>query len=461
MPRPLALPFACLLGVVLFVLSMTAALARAAGAGDAAPLVRQATVAVAYVDLTRVDAQAAADWLAAVYESNQSVPATDRDALVAQIRAGAPELAKRLQAGRDAGLREAYAVFNMPNSPMGDDPLIAVRLAEGATPDAALAALFGEAPRGDTVKVIGDLHVMGNPRQIEQLDKSTPAQRAEFDSAVGVAKDAPLAVLVVPPAGSLNVFPLMMPKLPDEFGGVDTKDLCDGVEALVLFGNGPADPRLDLHILCANPKVLADAIAKTRAALTTTLQSGKMPSGAMSPSWAKTASLLLEALPALVAGEGVVTAALDEPALRKLADVSLAPMIDARRQAERVRGASNARALLQGVMLHAAENDGRLPATLDEAAKPFGAQPEQLANLKSIPGTDGEQFVYLGSADTRLSDIKRPSEVVMLMQPVGEKPATERIIVGFADGHVEMLTVDEFRSRMKDGTIRTLSGNGI
>jgi hypothetical protein len=460
-PRRLPLRWlVTLLVMCLVVLQGAVRPARAAGAGDAAPLVRASTVAVVYVDLTRVDASAAVDWLSSVVEANQVAKPADRDSFLAELRDGKPEAERRLKAARDAGLREAFLLFDMPSPTNGNanDPVVALSLTEGTTPDQALAALFGEAPKGDQVALIEGLHVMGRAEQIERLKASPGVKRAEVDKAIATAGESPLAVLLVPPAGSLNVFPLMLPQLPAEFGSTDTKDLCDGVEALVLYGTAPADAKFNLHILCTNPRTLADAIAKTRAGIATTLQSGKLPGGAMDGDRAKLLTNLLDALPPFGVTETSVAMTLDDAALRKLGDLTVTAVIDARGQARQTQSMSNARQLLMGVILYATQNEGRFPANLDEIVKTL--DPEDAGALLRVANTE-EKFIYLKPTAATMVELKDSGSTILLLQPVGDKPATARIIAGFADGHVELLSVEELRNRIKDGTLKTADGSEV
>ncbi|MFT3784708.1 MAG: hypothetical protein QM770_00890 [Tepidisphaeraceae bacterium] len=415
------------------------------------PLVRATSVGFVYIDPAKVDMPAVGEWMTQTIKTLPNISDEDKQKFIAEMTADLPKAQAKLKEAREVGLQALYFVMEMPSPTNGGDPIVAMKLADGA--DAKKIRDIFEIPTtgGEPVEVAG-LTLLGSQAQLDKLKAGTPAKRAEVAKAFAIAGDAPVQVVIAPPPGALNILPMTMPKLPAEYGGTDTKQLVDGVQAFIIAGNTPPTPQGSLRILATKPEQLIAALKQTKEATIATMKGNTGAQTGNLTNIARALLPVLENLPEPVAGEGLVTFAFDEARVRAVAD-GLAPAIfGARSTALDVKTSSNARQLLVGVMLYANEHKGEFPTALDDLA-PYLNGAEMLAKVNKIEKSD-EKFVYRKPSVAKMSELKNPSSVVLLHQPTDGHKADDRIVVGFADGHVEMMTLSEMQARLKDGKIK-------
>jgi len=104
-------------------------------------------------------------------------------------------------------------------------------------------------------------------------------------------------------------------------------------------------------------------------------------------------------------------------------------VLRAREAAFRVRSASQVKQILLVMKRFAADNDGALPANLDELEPFFAGGKKGL-----ICPLSGEPYVYRGTvAGKLLKDFRNQDDIVVIHSPVGPKGGA----VGFLDGHVQ------------------------
>jgi prepilin-type processing-associated H-X9-DG protein len=109
----------------------------------------------------------------------------------------------------------------------------------------------------------------------------------------------------------------------------------------------------------------------------------------------------------------------------------------ARQSASNQVAASHIRQLLLACQMHAEENRGEFPRDLAAVAKAGNLPGEVMKN----PAT-GQEFAYLrpGRGAAGAGD-----QVVIYEEPAAGAPT---VIVGFADGHVELMSIVDFKERL-------------
>lgn len=251
------IPFAALL------LLLTAAAAQAqapfdpaARAATIAPLIDAQTVAVARLNIDRIDATALVKLAGEIVPTNQDAPSG-----VAQMEV---VLKTALAALRGAGIREIYTVVSLADVP--GQPLVAAPLAGNADPTMA-AEILRTLTRLPAARSIGKLVVAGSAETLQRLEKLQPVARPELVSAFGQAGDSAVQAILCPNADTRRVLREMLPRLPDEIGGGSGKMLAD-VNWAVLSVESP--PKLALHLTVQSRD--ADAASALRGLVVSGLQ---------------------------------------------------------------------------------------------------------------------------------------------------------------------------------------------
>jgi hypothetical protein len=188
---------------------------RAADAAAAiAPYLDDQTVAVAHIDLSAVEVDAAVARI------------TKAAGLPPQQIAGPKEGIKKALAGfRDGGARELYFVFSMADLPF-PGPFVIVPRTGGN--DAALKSALAVLGMQE-VEPLGNVMFAGGKQSLERLRKLKAAARPDLEPAFAAVPGAALQVALVPSADQRRVASEMLPTLPKELGGgpgsVVTKDI--------------------------------------------------------------------------------------------------------------------------------------------------------------------------------------------------------------------------------------------
>jgi hypothetical protein len=219
----------------------TAAEARA---GAIAPFLDEQTVAVARLDLARVDGDALATALA-------DLGAVDADE-GKDIRAGA---GRWLGALTKAGARDLYFVFSLADYP--NIPFVIVPLREGADAGAVAALLdFPGVPSGPREKVGGAVFA-GTAAARDRLRTLKPAARPDVARAFAAAGDGAAQMALVPPTDLARIVEETLPVLPKELGGGPGTTLTHGVRWAALGLDAPPKTALRLTIQSADARAAA------------------------------------------------------------------------------------------------------------------------------------------------------------------------------------------------------------
>lgn len=180
-----------------------------------APYLDEQTVAVARIDLTRIDF----DKITVRLIELGKLEARDKDALTTGLRSWLPDLLK-------TGAKEMYIVFTLDDLPAV--PFVVVPL-EGKVEDKAVSAALRESKLFDKVEQMGRCVFAAGEKTLLRLREHKPAQRPELARAFAAAGDSTVQLLVLPTADLKRAFDETMPRLPKEIGGGPIKPFTRGL----------------------------------------------------------------------------------------------------------------------------------------------------------------------------------------------------------------------------------------
>jgi len=192
--RPLVLTLVCLPGLAV--------------AGEARPLtprVDAETVAVVHVDLSRVSVDALVEFM------GQRMP-DEKPMLAAQGRMAAD----LLQAFRRAGGRDVYVLVSVSTPAPLSGVLLEIPLGPQAD-ETALRTLLG--PAAKAARRVGDSLVLPAGPTAAVPATFRPVERPELAAALAAVSDAPVQVVLIPPASTRRVVEELLPQLPPALGG--------------------------------------------------------------------------------------------------------------------------------------------------------------------------------------------------------------------------------------------------
>jgi hypothetical protein len=238
MHRPLALALA-------LALALPAAGADSdadARARAVAPFLDEQTLAVARLDLTKVDAVT----LATTLTDLGVIDADETQDIKARAARWLGDFAR-------AGGKDLYVVVSLADFP--SFPFVVVPLGEGADARAIAGLLdLPDLPPGLREKV-GEVVFAGSPAARERLRSLKPQARPELAQALAAAGDGAAQVALIPPPHLARVIEEMMPVLPKEVGGVPSKVLTRGVKWAALSLD--VRPRTALRLTIKSPDAAA------------------------------------------------------------------------------------------------------------------------------------------------------------------------------------------------------------
>jgi hypothetical protein len=183
-----------------------------------APYVRAGTLAVAHLDLARIDLDA---WLA-IFQRDAKLSLTAEPEFKKAAGRQIVEFAK-------AGVSDLYVLFDMAD--LLDGPFLIVPFKVGADADAIVHLLE---PKGEPVHSYGFSPFANRAEVVEKLDKavfsgskatlmrlraSQPEARPEVTMAFASVPNTVAQVLLLPTADSRRVLEELMPRLPKDLGG--------------------------------------------------------------------------------------------------------------------------------------------------------------------------------------------------------------------------------------------------
>ncbi len=201
-----------------------------------APYLDEQTLAVAHVDLSRVDVDAATAWLSRIGQ------------FPAKQAAGLKSAAEGwVKAFRKAGGNDVYAFFSLADLPQ-NPPFLIVPL-EGRADAAALGKLFKDTEGiwpAEVAEKLGNALFVGSKTTRQRLATLKPSPRPELAKAIAAAGDTAAQLLVLPSADARRALQESLPTLPKQFGGVPMTTITDGIRWGALGVDGP--PQLTVHL---------------------------------------------------------------------------------------------------------------------------------------------------------------------------------------------------------------------
>jgi hypothetical protein len=219
-----------------------------------APFLDDRTVAVAHVDLTRLDVDALADKIAALTKLKPDD--------LAEPKKVAAEVAQALT---KAGVRDAFLVVSLADLP-NEPPFVVLPLEKGADVKAILALTpkMGDVksyslPPKYEFERIGDAAVLGGEATRKRLKDLKPEPRPEVAKAFAASGDGVARAALFAPTDARKVLEETLPDLPPDLGGGSIKVLTRGLQWVALTVDAP--PKLTVRgIVQASDKDAAKAL---------------------------------------------------------------------------------------------------------------------------------------------------------------------------------------------------------
>jgi hypothetical protein len=418
---------------VLYVVALAWVLAWVHGAAGQTGLettaryVDQSAVAVLQIDVERLDTDAVMNDLArtlsdAAREHNPGELGKSDESIKAARERAAAWRAKF----RAAGGRELF--FVVVFKPGVDLPVVGLApFGEGAKAD-QLMALMKELPGtlGAGARVNEGVVVTGDATLAAGMPLAEPARGAELRAAFERAGEAPVRVAIIPSEVVRRAVAENIPTLPAEMGGVATSVLTEGVTRG--WGSLSVPPGWSM-------KLVAESASEEAAAALASMLKKSMK--AMTEHGDPAVSdLLLATLEPRAEGTLVVITAGDEK-IERLKRAVGPVLLRAREAARRAITASNMRQQLVGCMIYVADNNNEWPASLDALVAKGILSRDMLRDGAGREG--GVAFTYIRPDPARLERADWSKHVV-LHETVPEAWPAEGVWVGFADGHVQIVT---------------------
>jgi hypothetical protein len=210
-------------------------------AAAVAPFLDEQTIALAHLDLTRIDLAATVKWVA---EAGR-LKAGQAQYLEETFDLGAVK--RVLGELTRAGARDFYLLFSLEDVPQ--TPFVVVPVPEGG--DAGkirdqLQKILSPYRKDWRAALLGHCVVGGAERTLKRLQDLRPAARPEIAEALAAAGDTTAQFLLLPTADLRRVFGEMMPNLPGSVGGGSSKPLTQGLRWAALGVDLPPRPAVRL-----------------------------------------------------------------------------------------------------------------------------------------------------------------------------------------------------------------------
>lgn len=205
-----------------------------------APYIDGRTVAIAHVDLTRIDVDALLDWAIEVGH----LEAKEIEEPRRESRGWLNDLIK-------TGGKELYVVVSLADLPF-EPPLVIVPLAADAE-DQAVRRVLGR------VKAFEQLHfetfdhalIGGSASARKRLRGAKSAARPELAKAFAAAGDTTAQLVLLPTPDTRRVVDELLPMLPPQAGGGSTRPLTHGLRWAAVAVDLP--PKLSLRLVIQSP----------------------------------------------------------------------------------------------------------------------------------------------------------------------------------------------------------------
>lgn len=393
----------------------------------AAPIdrfVNEETLLVIRLDVDRVDMGAVRQWVNDVV-GGAGLAAAPLGKLSDALNVGS----SWIDALRKAGGHTVYLVATFTDRP-GGAAFFAAPVTNGVNADALAKAMQMLALGPAKTAQIDQTIIYADESTLARLRNLKPSSRPELAQALADAGDVPLRIAFIPSEDVRRVVEAMSEQLPKEFGAPPTTVLTHGARWASAGIALPPQAALHLRIQSQDAEA-ANALANM---FRTTLQLARKEGGGQ-------AAVLIDTvaknfLPTVEQDHLALT--VDSDHLRLAARTLIGPMIAARRAASGQVSANNVRQLLLQCIVYANDRkDKSFPNSLEDVIKGTNDLPATLLvnprNPSAKPG-----YVYIKPPS--MSELKDGSNRVVIYETHALKDTA--IVVGFADGHVEMVAND-------------------
>jgi hypothetical protein len=250
----------------------------APASADAAilPYIDVGTFLVGRLDIEKVDAdslEANFDQMAEAVLLIEPIPDNQKERMRGEARNAAGKVKDWVSEMKNTGVKHVYLLLDTADFFAGtDDPIFVAPLPAGANDDAVgnIGNLLDQSRQHDRTEKIGDAIVFGVSKQRDRLKKrfepgAAKVERPEVATALAAAGDAPARMALVPSEAARKFIEQALPKLPDMFGGAETKVVSRGVAwaSAAVTQKPDANARLTVRAADADhAKALFEAITK-------------------------------------------------------------------------------------------------------------------------------------------------------------------------------------------------------
>jgi hypothetical protein len=407
-----------------------------------APYVSDQTLGIGHVDVQQIDLSAFETKLTALLQASKLDPDLQQQAL-AHMKLMHAVAAGWLAGFEKAGGRHLYLLTTVAELSQGPGFVIAP-IEKGGDARAISMQLGGNADgqapkRGGWPQVavaLDGVAYLGTSAALDQLRAAAPAARPDVDSAFTAAGDSALQLLIVPNDDTRKVIEGLIPNLPRELGNAPTTVLTHGVRWAVASFNFTPQLSFKLTIQsqdAQSAKALGDLLNTARKVVASVPELREhFPDLDQS----------LGMLAPRVVGDRLEISLSDEQFSKLISGPIVAAAHIARTKAQAAVAMSNMKQILLGCIMYADEHQAKWPEKLEEIEKYVNGAQQIVVNPRQPEEKIG--FVYIKPAEDAL---KQPASTLVMHERLSVKGG--RLIAGYADGHVQLLTPDELRSQLK------------
>jgi prepilin-type processing-associated H-X9-DG protein len=382
------------------------------------------TCCIVEIDLTQTKPDQIAKWLEPILKESKAPKAA---AALKSINGDLLKQAQKVSGElRKAGVKRIYYVASVADR--RTDPFFFVIPLEGANEEAVMKT-FPEATEQEGHEKIGEAIISGPPATLSRLQNVEPAEQEDLAKALETIGDAPLrAAVLVPPELRAEAGHAPVPQI---------KTIVDNLTWITAAAQLPPKPSFKLIGQCND----ADA---ARSVATAVEELCAMAND--NPEFDKMEALreqLQQIKPAVENDR--ITIAFDDAKLKTFTEAMVPAIIMARMDAMRAVSASNERQIVMAMMMHANDNNGAWP---DDLKSLSGKYIQNKDVLKNPTGSGDEAtYTYIKPSEAQTDT---PASRMVVYETFDEFPE-DGINVGYADGHVELVTTkDQFDDLLKD-----------
>ena len=428
------------LAVVLLIATSARAAAPAAQADAIARFISPDTLVITHIDLTRTDPKASADQIL-LWLNRMKLEPDEMDHATRGLREGSQMLAAARDKLAKAGCKHLYILTSLFDVPEGPGLLVAT-MEQGGDAQAISDVFvrepaqmrFGGKPWPEKSEPQPGAVLFGSAGAIERAKASAaaPKPRAEVASALTVINDQPIQIVLAPTADARRVVESLFPRLPREVGGGPSTVVTQGAQWVALgldLGDKPAVKLIIQSADAPSAKALHDFLAS--------LDRLARAEHQRKPIIRDFPALLDKLMPRLEGDRLVLN--IDEPGLGTLVDAAVPALSAARENAKLQVSGSHVRQILLACIMHANDNKNQWPDILEQAVIKY-AGPKVLVN----PRRPDQKIGYVYHRPPAV--IKNPGTLVVVHE---ETEGFNKVMVGFADGHAELMTVEALQKQLK------------